>query len=58
MAKNYGWWWTTKVMCDFDPFKEDLIYKWNIRRFYNQLVFMQDMDVVKEKKQFEQLNKK
>ena len=45
-------------MCDFDPFKEDLIYKWNIRRFYNQLVFMQDMDVVKEKKQFEQLNKK
>ena len=52
LAENVGYGVTV------EPFKEDLIYKWNIRRFYNQLVFMQDMDVVKEKKQFEQLNKK
>ena len=53
IANNYGWWWTVKVMCEFDPFKEDLIYKWNVRRFYNQIVFIQDMEKVKEIEIFE-----
>ena len=40
-------------MCEFDPFKDDLIYKWNVRRFYNQIVFIQDMEKVKEIEIFE-----
>ncbi len=57
IIEYYGWWWTVKVIVNFDPLKEDEIYKWNCRRFYNEIRFLQDIEKFKEFQTFINKNK-
>ena len=57
IIEHYGWWWTVKVIVNFDALKEDEIYKWNCRRFYNEIRFLQDMEKFKEFQTFINRNK-
>jgi hypothetical protein len=38
----YGWYWSTNMITQNDPFKEDLLDEWNVRSFFFRLQFEND----------------
>jgi hypothetical protein len=47
-----------KCLSDFDVFKEDDVYKWNVVFFYNQMTFKMDVNKINEYKQMIASSKK
>lgn len=42
LITHYGWYHILNIVTDNDPFKEEELMKWNVRRLLNRLMYLKD----------------